>query len=239
MQKEVHVEELADRFGVSALTVRRDLEHLTGEKTILRTYGGCLAVGRAALESEYHLKVAQSFELKQAIGRVTARLVKKGDILLINDGSTTFHLASHLGECGSLTVYTNSLAMISELSRFSEIKLYILGGEYIPEQYSLRGSLTEQVLESIHPDLVFLGADAIDEDGQCLVMTPEEARMTQVMLRSGSRTILLADHTKFGAKGYIAYGNLQDFDMWITTPGVSREKINEFKKKTQIMEADL
>ena len=237
MQKELRVEKLASLLHVSPLTVRRDLEQLARDRTIIRTHGGCLAVGRAALESEYHSKVALNFELKEAIGRETVKQVKSGDILLINDGSTTFHLASLLGERGPLTVYTNSLAMISELSRFSSIRLYILGGEYISEQYSLRGSLTEQVLESIHPDSVFLGADAIDEEGQCLVMTPEEARMTQVMLRSGTKKYLLADHTKFGAKGYVAYGTLQDFDMWITTPGVSRIKMDDFRHKTQIKEA--
>ena len=123
MQKELHVEELAEMLDVSPLTIRRDLQQLTEQKTIIRTHGGCLAAGRAALETEYHHKVAQHFELKQAIGKAAAKQVQPGNILLINDGSTTFHLAANLEGKSPLTVYTNSLAMISELSRFKDITI--------------------------------------------------------------------------------------------------------------------
>ncbi|MEA1996258.1 MAG: DeoR/GlpR family DNA-binding transcription regulator [Gemmatimonadota bacterium] len=238
MQRELTVEELAHRLGVSTLTVRRDLQQLAGDKTIIRTHGGCLAAGRASLETEYYRKVALNYELKQAVGRRAAQEVGPGENILINDGSTTYHLASHLGALrGPLTVYTNSLAMISELSRFDNIRLFILGGGYDPELYSLSGSLTENMLQRLHFDKVFLGVDAVDEDSRCLVNTQSEAGLTRAMLASGGKKILLADHTKAGAKGYVAYGTLNDFDMWITTPGISPERLAGFKEKTIIMEA--
>ena len=109
VQTEVRVQELADTLRVSPLTVRRDLKILAGRGAILRTHGGCRAVGRAALESEYHLKVAHNFELKRAIGRAAAAQVSSGDTLTINDGSTTFHLVTHLKDKGPLAIYTNSL----------------------------------------------------------------------------------------------------------------------------------
>ena len=226
-------------LNVSPLTIRRDLQQLSEQKSIIRTHGGCLAAGRAALETEYHTKVAQHFELKQAIGIAAAAQVQPGDTLLINDGSTTFHLASNLEGKGPLTVYTNSLAMISELSRFGDITIYIVGGQYIPSLYSLRGSLTEQVLESLSIDIVFLGCDAVDERGRCLAGGPEEASLAKAMLRSGRRKILLCDHTKLNAKGYIAYGVLQDFDLWITTRGLDAAKLNGFRQNVEIMEAPL
>jgi DeoR/GlpR family transcriptional regulator of sugar metabolism len=237
MQKELRVEELAEMLDVSPLTVRRDLQQLSDDKSIIRTHGGCLAAGRAALETDYHKKVAQHFELKQAIGIAAAEQVRPGDILLINDGSTTFHLASNLDDRGPLTVYTNSLAMISELNRFGNITIYIIGGQYISSLYSLRGSLTEQVLESLSIDIVFLGCDAVDEQGRCMAGGPEEASLAKAMLRSGRRRILLCDHTKLDAKGYIAYGALQDFDLWITTQGMDAAKRQNFQNKVEILEA--
>ncbi len=234
LQKEFRVGELAHMLGVSPLTIRRDLGQLSRNKAIIRTHGGCLAPGRASLETEYYKKVALNFALKQAIGKAAAQKVTSGEIILVTDGSTTYHLASNLGGLGPITVYTNSLAMISELSRFSYIKLYILGGEYDPELYSLGGSLTEQMLEQIRFDRVFIGVDAIDDDGRCMVETLKEARLTQAVLRSGRQKVLLADHTKVGAHGYVSYGTLQDFDLWITTPGISKEKLREFRKKTKI-----
>ncbi|MEW5815354.1 MAG: DeoR/GlpR family DNA-binding transcription regulator [Spirochaetota bacterium] len=235
MQKEIRVEELVEMLGVSSLTIRRDLKQLARDKTIIRTHGGCLSVGRAALETEYHNKVALNFELKQAIGRRTAESVKSGEVLLVNDGSTTFHLAAHLGYRAPLTIYTNSLAMISELGRYPGIRLYILGGEYYHESYSLKGGLTEQILDSLHFDWVFLGADAIDEAGKCMVGTPEEARMTRLMLKSGDKKVLLADHTKVGKRGYTAYGKLDDFDEWITTGGIDADSLLRYQKMTRII----
>lgn len=237
MQKELRVEELAGMLGVSPLTIRRDLRELAGDKAIIRTHGGCIAVGRAALESEYHGRVALNFELKQAIGTAAAREVRTGQQILINDGSTTFHLAASLGNAGPLEVYTNSIAMISEFSRFRNIRLYLLGGEYNFALYSLGGSMTERMVEMINFDVVFLGADAVDKRGRCLVGSQGESRMTQVMLRSGKKRVLLADHTKAGAYGSIAYSSLDEFDLWITTPGIPHDTMKNYRKQTHIVEA--
>ena len=176
MQKEFHVDELAEILGVSPLTIRRDLQQLFSEGAIIRTHGGCLAAGRASLETGYYKKVALNFELKQAIGKTACQMVKSGEVILINDGSTTYHLATYIGETGPLTVFTNSLAMISELNRYDHVKLNILGGEYNPDLYSLAGSLTEHMLELLHFDTVFLGVDAIDADGRCMVGSSDEAQ---------------------------------------------------------------
>jgi len=228
IQREMKVEELADMMNVSPLTIRRDLDQLAVEKTIIRTHGGCLSVGRAALETEYHKKVGRNFDLKQSIGSAAADIVEDGDVLLLNDGTTTFHLATQLAGRKDLTIYTNSLALISEISRNNHIKLYIIGGEYNNENYSLRGSLLEQTLEGFTFDKVFLGADAIDAEGKCMVGSVEEARLTKIMLKSGRKRILLADHTKTEGIGRCAYGSLEDFDLWITTSGLDPDLQSAF-----------
>jgi len=236
--REFRVEELAGVLRVSPLTIRRDLQVLAGRGAILRTHGGCRAVGRAALESEYHQKVAHNFDLKRAIARAAAEQVSPGDTLVINDGSTTFHLAAELRTRGSLTIYTNSLAMISELSEAPEITIYILGGRYNRELYSLQGSFTELILESCHADVAFIGADAVTDDGKCMADSPEEAGLTRSMLRTGRRKILLADHTKCRASGYFAYGSLQDYDLWITTAGVPPDVLKGFQALVDIIQVE-
>jgi DeoR/GlpR family transcriptional regulator of sugar metabolism len=239
MQTELRVDKLAEILHVSELTIRRDLDRLSRDSLVIRTHGGCLAAGSTALESEYHAKVAHNFELKEAIGRVAAAQVREGDILLLNDGSTTFHLASHLEERGPLTVYTNSLAMIIDLARCRNITLYILGGKYNGALHSLQGSLTEQVLESLQFDICFLGADAVTTEGLCMVTTPEEASLTRAMLKGARRRILLADHTKCGAAGYFAYGSLKDFNLLITTPGIDPGLLGAFRRTVEVKEAVL
>jgi DeoR/GlpR family transcriptional regulator of sugar metabolism len=237
MQTELRVDDLARMLEVSALTVRRDLEQLAAEGLIIRTHGGCIAAGRAALESEYHSKVAHNFGLKQAVGRTAAEEVLPGSVLLINDGSTTYHVAAHLEHKVPLTVYTNSIAMITDLGRIPGIALYILGGRYNSELYSLQGSLTEQILESQQFDLCFIGADTVTPEGQCMVVTPEEASLTRAMLRRARRRVLLADHTKCGTGGYFAYGTLRDFNLWITTRGIAPDMCQLYRTLVEIKEA--
>jgi DeoR/GlpR family transcriptional regulator of sugar metabolism len=237
MQTELRVDDLASMLRVSALTIRRDLEQLAADGRIIRTHGGCIAAGRAALESEYHSKVAQNFPLKQAVGKAAAEEVRPGSVVLVNDGSTTYHVAAHLEQKAPLTVYTNSIAMITDLGRIPGITLYILGGRYNRELYSLQGSLTEQLLEGQQFDLCFIGADSITPEGQCMVVTPEEASLTRAMLRRARRRVLLADHTKCGGSGYHAYGTLKDFDLWITTPGIAPDLFQAYRTMVEIKEA--
>lgn len=235
VEREWRVDELARVLKVSPLTIRRDLDALERTGAIVRTLGGCLAIGRTQ-NAVYQKRVATQFELKQAIGRAAAREVHPGDTLLINDGSTTFHLASCLGACGPITVYTNSVAMIGEFSRFENVRLFLLGGEYHRDFYCLGGGLMAGVLETIKADTVFLGADGVDARGHCLALNPDAARDARMMLRCARRKILLADATKVGNRAGAAYGALQDFDLWITTSGLQRNCANRFKRLVRIKE---
>lgn len=236
LEREWKVDELAAALRVSPLTIRRDLDSLAKKGAIVRTLGGCIAAGKVQ-NSVYQARVAKHFDDKQAIGREAAREVREGDVLIINDGSTSFHLASCLGPCRGITVYTNSIAMIGELSRFPDIRLYILGGEYHSDLFYLGGSLMERVLETIEADIVFLGTDAIDDRGRCLVSDQDVARTTQLMMRRAKRKILLADATKREAAGSVVYATLRDFDLWITSGRSNPGTMKPLRKMTEIREA--
>jgi DeoR/GlpR family transcriptional regulator of sugar metabolism len=234
MQEEVQVEQLSEILGVSPLTIRRDLKELAEEKAIIRTHGGCILAGRVALESEYHKKVAKNFTLKQIIGKKAASLIKENEVILIDDGSTTFHLATNLGNITPLTIYTNSLVLVTELSRYPDITLNILGGNINQESYSVSGSITERILEDIHFDKVFLGMDWLNENGNCFVKSTSSARLAQAMLKSGKEKILLGDHTKVKVDSGFSYGSLADFDQWITTSGIEKRLLEKYRKITHV-----
>jgi DeoR/GlpR family transcriptional regulator of sugar metabolism len=234
MQEEVQVDQLSEILEVSPLTIRRDLKELAEEKAIIRTHGGCILAGRVALESEYHKKVSKNFTLKQKIGIKAATLINTNDVILIDDGSTTFHLATNLGNINPLTVYTNSLVLVTELSRFPDITLNILGGKISQESYSVSGSITERNLEDIHFDRVFLGIDWLDENGKCFVKSPSVAKLAKAMLKSGKEKILLGDHTKVKVDSGFSYGSLTDFDLWITTKGIEKKQLEKYRMMTSV-----
>jgi len=93
----------------------------------------------------------------------------------------------------------------------------------------------QRMLEMIDADTVFLGTDAIDSHGRCLVKDPDMARTAQIMLRHARRKILLADNTKVDAASRIVYAALSDFDLWITTAGISANTLRRFRKQTNIV----
>jgi DeoR/GlpR family transcriptional regulator of sugar metabolism len=234
LQREVTVEEIAAHFGTSTLTVRRDLDRLGNDGLVVRTYGGCIL--RNSLDTAFQRHVGRNFKLKQAIGLAAAELVRPGEMILIDDGSTTFHLASNLESRSPVTVVTNSIAVIPELARFPDVQLEILGGAYSRDTNFLGGSLSERLLEMLYCDSLFVGADAINQSGNCMVRSPEAARLTQVMIRRTTRRFLLADHTKTGMNGHVSYGSLKDFDAWITTTGMDPDLLRIYKEMTTVKE---
>lgn len=235
IQKEWKVEELSAAMKVSPITIRRDLDSLYRRGAVIRTFGGCLIDNRRKLAA-YHERVANNFELKQAIGRAAAKEIRKNAVLLINDGSTTYHLAGCLGNCGKITVYTNSVVMINEISSLGNVRLNILGGEYHPDYFYLGGSLLERVLESVSADIAFIGTDAVSPCGSCYCQDEDTARIASVMMRQAKRSILLADHTKIGARSLVRFAKLGDFALWITSKGLKKKDYNRLKHLTLIKE---
>ncbi|MCA1808059.1 MAG: DeoR/GlpR family DNA-binding transcription regulator [Kiritimatiellia bacterium] len=233
--QEWRIDQLARDLRVSSLTIRRDLEELEKNGAVVRTVGGCLAVWRIH-HADYQARVSHNFAAKRAIGHAALEEVHAGDVLLINDGSTTYHLASCLAAVGGLTVYTNSVAMIGELRRCADLKLYIMGGEYDERLASMGGALLQDALAKVMADTVFLGVDVIDERGRCLTADQETAHTAALMLRHARRKILLADHTKVALRGGVVYAKLSDFDLWITTKGMPSGVLRGFRRQTKIKE---
>lgn len=241
INREWSVEELAEKLRVSQQTVRRDLVTLEGAGSIIRTLGGCLISDSEKLDTIYYKVSEHNFTQKRIIGQEAAKLIKPGQVMLIGDGSTNYHLANQLGDCGHVIVYTNSIPVSAVLSRDPNIDLYLLGGRFDinNEMTFLRGNLTEQILKTLMFDYVFISTDAITEDGTCLLKNEDIARTNSIILERGQQKILLADHSKTEAVGNFAFAKLDDFDLWITTPGIDEEAMSRFRKQTSINEVEL
>jgi len=241
IDKEWSIEELAEKLKVSSQTIRRDLTYLDKDGVIIRTLGGCLADGRDKTNSAYYKGSELNFEHKRLIGIEASHLIKPGNIVLISDGSTNFHLAAQLGNCGHITVYTNSISASTSLGRLPNVELYVLGGKHDidMEMIYLRGNLTEQMVNTLNFDLVFLGTHAIDENGNCRSRNEDIARTNKIILQRGRMKILLADPSKTKLVGNTTFANLNDFDLWITTTGIEEKLLQDYRKQTSIKEVEI
>ena len=205
------VAELATAFGVSEMTVRRDLRDLEQEGKLTRVYGGAVA----ADEPSFAEVVVERLDRKSRIGAAAAELVRDGQTIMLDIGTTTLQLARHL-RGRSVTVITSNLAAYEELLPETSVELVLLGGVVRRNYRSLVGVLAEDALRQLRADVAFLGASGIEKDLSVLDSTMVEAPIKRAMLASATRSVLLADSAKFGMRGVVRVCGPEELDTLVT-----------------------
>jgi DeoR/GlpR family transcriptional regulator of sugar metabolism len=188
----VQVATLSDRFGVSASTIRRDLEELEQQGLACRTYGGAVAV------KEQDTGPIRGDDEKDRIGQATAALVSAGETVFLGPGTTTLAVARHLTDHPSLTVITNALDIASFLTRYSTVGVIVTGGQVQRPEFTLIGHISEQTLRELRADKVIIGAGGISiPDGLTGESLPAVTAIRAV-LETAPQVIIVADHSKLG-----------------------------------------
>lgn len=211
---EVSVTALADEFGVSPSTIRRDLNALSKEGRLMRVRGG-----GGAIEDDpqpFHEVAATQAREKEDIGAAAASLVHDRDVVILDIGTTVEHVARNL-RGRPLTVVTASLAAVDVLRDDPVVELVVLGGVLRSSYLSLVGGLTEQALSQITADICFLGASGVRDDGTVLDSTSIEVPVKHAILRASERTVLVAADDKFPGSGVMAVCGPDDIDTVVTT----------------------
>jgi len=194
------VEELCAALGVSVATVRRDLGVLAADGRVTRTYGGAVTAGHAT-ERRLREKEIANRAGKRAIARYAAGLVREGDVLIIDAGTTTGGLAARLRGVAGLTVVTNGVNTLSLLSECDGIDLVVLGGRLRHTSQAMVGPPAEAEVRRVVADRVFLGADGLSAHGiSC--PTLEQASLKSAMAAQGREVYVLADHGKLGTEPF-------------------------------------
>lgn len=210
------VESLASHFGVSGMTIRRDLQDLADEGKVLRTHGGAAPAARITFEFRFLDKLQHRAAQKEAIAELAASLVKPGQSVMLDSGTTTLAVARKLKAISRLTVITTSLPIASELFGIEGIDLILLGGRLRKDAPDLIGAITDQNLDVLRTDFAFIGADAISEDGGLYNGVPDLARMLTRMASCASSIYAVADSSKVGKHELMQFANVRDWKGLIT-----------------------
>lgn len=219
---EVTVAELAERFDVSADTIRRDLDQLDTEGLVIRTHGGAVSattVPRA--DTALDIRLRFQAEAKERIGKAASTLIADNSVIMINAGTTTLALARHLDEHHDLTVATNSLRIPAEISPHSFRGLYVFGGSVNPADQKTIGPVAFQTVAGgseldVQCDLVLLGVGAVSLESGYSTSNLEEAAMMNEMMVRASRVAILADSSKFGRRLFAQVADLGRADYFVT-----------------------
>jgi DeoR/GlpR family transcriptional regulator of sugar metabolism len=195
----LRVAHLAKAFGVTTETIRRDLDTLSADGRLARTYGGA-AAAPGEREPAFHERQHRQVEERSRIGARAASLIKPGEVLMIDSGSTTLHFARHLvSRLTKLTVITNSPAIAATLGVNETMRIILCPGEYDAREGGVFGVHTYQFLQHLNADRAVIGASGLSADGPSEAIA-DAAPVKRAMMAQSRLTTLLVDATKFGQR---------------------------------------
>jgi DeoR/GlpR family transcriptional regulator of sugar metabolism len=214
-QGQLSVAELSAQFGVSADTIRRDLDLLSVGGFVRRTHGGAVPADYLAQGASSAQRNGARIAEKTRIAQCASELIQDGESLILNGGSTTRLFAFELAGKKDLTIVTNALGVPSALPRQAVRDIVVLGGEYRAESDSTVGSVAFCGAIAVSADSAVVGVGGITRDGLFAGLL-QEATMTASIIGAARRTIVLADSTKFNHQllGHIA--SLEQIDILVT-----------------------
>jgi DeoR family fructose operon transcriptional repressor len=217
------VAELAETLGVSPMTVRRDLRHLAEDGVIRLEHGGALLVDRHALEGVFGQRERICAPEKDAIGRFAANMVRDGDVVGLDAGTTTLAIAHTLRPDGRVTVVTHSLPVIMELTSRPNVEVMALGGLLQAHTLAFAGPTVVAMLRGLRLHTLFLAATGFTvEDGMTCVSL-YETDTKRALIEAARRVVLVADHTKLGRVFLMRVASLDAVHEIVTDAGLPDE----------------
>jgi DeoR family transcriptional regulator, aga operon transcriptional repressor len=218
----VLVRDLARRFRTSLITVRKDLEALHHQGQLERTHGGALPVLAGALQDQtLQEKERQHRQQKLRIAAAAVRMIRPGQVIILDSGTTTTAIARGCRQLRGLTVITNGTNIAAELAD-SQADVILTGGSLRRNSFSLVGPLAEESLSKLSADVLFLAVDGFDVSYGLTTPNQLEARVNRAMSEAAKRTIVVGDSSKFGRRSLSLIMPMSAVRETITDRGISK-----------------
>ena len=226
---EITIKELAQKLGVSEMTVHRDLDLLQKERYVYKKRGAAVFIESADREkSDFYA------EEKRTIGRKAAELVPNGASIIFDNSTTSLECARFLDPEGKYTFYTTNLETAEILANYQGSVLYCSGGYYFPDSKGFVGAQAEAFIASIKADVCFIGASGITPDGTTTPY-PMHTALQKAIIASAKTKILVCDHSKFDKHAIEKICSLSEIDMIVTDEGINSETYERYSKFVKII----
>ena len=214
--------ELAEILNASAATIRRDLHEISEEGLLVRTHGGAMKPDNAVLTS-FSGKASVNNTQKENIAEKAAEIVKNGDTIFLDCGSTVFLMCGYIKNKQNLRVITNSLPILAELIDTPSIQINLIGGELNKTRKAIHGEKAVQHIDSYHAHKAFIGVDGISAENGLTAHSEHESSITTAFIRNAGEVMLLCDSTKIGKDSYIKFAKLSEISCLITDQNLNKE----------------
>ena len=217
-REEVFVTELSRETGISEVTIRKDLTLLQSRNLLVRTRGGAMRkpVENLSEDTAISKKRMFNFKEKERIGVEAAKMIKEGDFIMLDSGTTTLEVARNLDRFQHLDILTNAVNIADELMRYKRFNVILLGGNMRINSHSTVGPLALSVLRNFNGYKLFLGVDSFSLETGISTPNLEEALLNQQMIKQAGKVIAVFDSSKFNKRSFVHIADLQQIDTIVT-----------------------
>lgn len=215
-EKRVVVSELSSCFGVSEETIRRDLEKLSEDGFVVKTYGGAVLNEDNVVDLPFVVRKNTNVAEKQIIGKLIAEMTQNGEHLMLDSSSTSASAARYLKSKNNLTIITNSVETLIELSEVSGFNIISTGGILREGTLSLTGAQVDRSFASYNVDTAVFSCKGIDKTAGVTDSNETNAHIKQTLLCAAKRKVLAIDHSKFGKTALVRICKLNDLTHVVT-----------------------
>ncbi|WP_046174276.1 DeoR/GlpR family DNA-binding transcription regulator [Domibacillus indicus] len=230
----IRVSELSDIFSVTEETIRRDLEKLEKEGKLQRSHGGAVSIQEEEAEIHFSERVITNADEKKAIAYEAARRVVEGDRIILDASTTAWYMAKALPNM-RLTVITNSMKVMMELSKKEKISVISTGGMLLPKSLSYVGPLAERSLDLYHVNKTFLSCKGVHLETGLSDSNEQQALLKKKMIEQSDHVILMADSSKFGRRAFSLIVPPGEVNEVITDEGIDpSEKQTLHERKIEV-----
>lgn len=229
--KKVYVAKLAQEFGITEETVRRDLEKLENQNLLQRSYGGAILMEKTNEDLSFDQRSITHVAEKRKITEKAHQLIEKGDTIFMDSSSTALMLRPYLENKENITIITNSIRLLYDAALNTNLHIISTGGKLKENSFALIGPTALDTIDKFTVDVAIISCKALNKQHGFMESTEEEAMIKKNMLKHARKIILLADHHKFDKIAFTRIGYLEEIDTLITDQRPNQEWCNLLQEK--------
>lgn len=219
--KQVSISELNKRFAVSEVTLRKDLRYLENKNLLIRSRGGAMRPVKVGNDLSIEKRKVLNLAQKKSIAATACSLIKEGDTIILDSGTTIMQLAQHLKNFRKLTIITNALDIAIKLSEFNNLKIIVPGGVFHKKSLSLVGVTAVENFKMFRADKYFVSADGINTEG-IFTANLDEGQIAKLIMSYAKENVVLVDSSKFDRNGIINFASLSKIHTLVTDKNISQ-----------------
>lgn len=226
----VRTAELARRYSISEVSIRRDLEHLEIEGQLTRVHGGAVGVGKTYVNMNLTERFKTNSLSKKKLARALSALIEDNDTIIMNSGTTLSYVLHSLEGKRNITIVTNSVQNATEASLIPSFNVIMLGGEFESTYQFTYGENAISQLENYHASKCILSVDGIERDAGLTLFYSTEAALVRKMIECSKEVIVAADSTKVSRCAFARITDIKSADILVTNADTDTKELERIEK---------